>query len=148
MVIHEMTDAECVEVLRRTSMGRLGCSLEDQPYIVPISFSYESNYIYVLSTFGKKIEWMRTNPKVCLAVEEMKNDSEWTSVLANGIYQELREPQFTDEREDARKLLEKRTRWWQTAFAERQAKSDDELIAPIFFRIEIMSLSGLRAGTT
>jgi len=66
--------------MRRTSkagiVGRIACSSKDQPYVVPISFSYESpSHIYIFSTFGKKIEWMRRNPKVCLEVDEIANRS-------------------------------------------------------------------------
>jgi nitroimidazol reductase NimA-like FMN-containing flavoprotein (pyridoxamine 5'-phosphate oxidase superfamily) len=66
-------------------------------------------------------------------------------MVANGSYQELSEPQFTDERKRARQLLNRRIRWWQTALAERQAKSQDALIEPLFFRIHVDALSGLRA---
>ncbi len=104
MVINKMSEKECAALLARASLGRLGCSLDNQPYVVPISFAYEPNYIYVLSTFGQKIEWMRANPKVCVEVEEVASESEWVSVIANGRYQELPEPEYTAEREHARKL--------------------------------------------
>lgn len=110
--------------------------------MVPLYFAYEDEHLYVLSTLGQKIEWMRKNPRVCVQVDEMKNDTNWASVIVNGSYQELREP---DARKRARKLLDNRVRWWQAALAERQAKSDDELIEPLFFRIHVDSLSGLRA---
>ena len=119
--------------------------MSDQPYVVPIYVAFESGYIYALSTFGQKIEWMRTNPKVCVEIDEIVGESEWISVLVNGRYEELREPQFTEERAHARELLEKRHRWWQTAFAERQLRSADQLVDPIMFRIEIVSVTGLRA---
>ena len=145
MVINEMTANECGALLARASLGRLGCSLDNQPYVVPIRFAYEADDIYALSTLGQKIEWMRANPKVCLEVDEIENQSQWMSVIATGLYQELREPQFTDEREHARKLLGKRYRWWQDALAERQLKLGDDSVAPLFFRIHIDSISGLRA---
>ena len=73
-------------------------------------------------TLGQKNEWMRANPKVCLEVDEITNQSEWMSVIASGRYQELPEPQFTAEREHARKLLGKRHLWWQNALGERQSE--------------------------
>ncbi len=145
MVINKMTEKECGELLARASLGRLGCSLDNQPYVVPIYFAYEPDYIYVLSTFGQKIEWMRANPKVCVEVEEIARQSEWMSVIANGRYQELPEPQYTAEREHARQLLGKRHRWWQNPFAERQLRAGDDLIDPLFFRIHTDSMTGLRA---
>jgi uncharacterized protein len=145
MVINEMTQKECGGFLASASLGRLGCSLDNQPYVVPINFVYEPDYIYVLSTFGQKTEWMRANPKVCLEVDEITNQSQWISVIANGHYQELPEPQYTVEREHGRKLLGKRYHWWQSALAERQLKLGDDSIAPFFFRIHIDSMTGLRA---
>jgi nitroimidazol reductase NimA-like FMN-containing flavoprotein (pyridoxamine 5'-phosphate oxidase superfamily) len=145
MVIHEMTGEECQAVLAGASMGRLGCSLDNQPYVVPIYFAYEPDYIYVLSTLGQKIKWMRANPKVCVEIEEAPSQSQWVSVIANGRYQELPEPQYSTERAHARKLLEKRHGWWLNALAERRAKSSDDWIEPLFFRIRIDSMTGLRA---
>jgi uncharacterized protein len=106
-IINEMTEKECRAVLARGSIGRIGCALEDQPYVVPIYFAYEPDYVYVLSTFGQKIEWMRVNPKVCIQVDEIASQLQWVSVIANGIYEELPEPQFSDERTHARNLLQK-----------------------------------------
>ena len=143
MEINEMTQDACRSVLTRVSMGRLGCSLENQPYVVPICFAYETDYIYVFSTLGKKIKWMRVNPKVCIQIDELTNQFQWVSVIANGTYQELPEPQYEVERTHARKLLEKRSRWWLNALAERRIRSRDDLITPLFFRVHIDSVTGL-----
>lgn len=146
MVVHEMTEEECRALLSQGSMGRLGCSSENQPYVVPVSFAYEADYIYVFSTFGQKIEWMRANPKVCMQTDEIAYDSQWASVIVYGRYQELPEPRYTAERDHARELLEKRNRWWLEALGERRVKSSKDIsIAPLFFRIQIDSMTGLRA---
>jgi nitroimidazol reductase NimA-like FMN-containing flavoprotein (pyridoxamine 5'-phosphate oxidase superfamily) len=146
MTIDKMTESECREVLGRTSIGRLGCSLDNQPYVLPIYFGFEADYAYVLSTLGQKIEWMRANPKVCLEIDEIRSESEWVSVIANGTYQELPEPQYAEERDHARKLLEKRYHWWINVMAQRRLNADDESITPLFFRIHVDSITGLRAG--
>jgi nitroimidazol reductase NimA-like FMN-containing flavoprotein (pyridoxamine 5'-phosphate oxidase superfamily) len=145
MVITQMAEEECRAFLASASFGRLGCSREDQPYVLPIYFAYEPDFIYVLSTFGQKNEWMRANPKVCLEVDEIANQSEWTSVIAIGRYQELPEPQYTAEREHARALLKKHSQWWQNALGERQLRLGDHAIAPLFFRIHVDSITGLCA---
>jgi uncharacterized protein len=145
MVISEMTEKECRDLLARNSIGRLGCAQDNRPYVVPIYLAYDIDYFYVLSTLGQKIEWMRANPNVCVQMDEITGESQWSSVIVNGSYEELREPQFTDELAHARKLLEKRHRWWQNPLAERQLRTGDELIAPIVFRIQINSMTGLRA---
>ena len=145
MVIKEMTQEECRASLASASLGRLGCSLDNQPYVLPIYFAYEPDYVYALSTLGQKIKWMRANPKVCLEVDEIANQFQWTSVVATGRYEELPEPQYTAEQEHARMLLGKRYQWWLNALAERQLRLGDDAITPFFFRIHIDSMTGLRA---
>lgn len=111
MTINELTAAECSEFLSRVSLGRLACSLDDQPYVVPIFLAHDAGYLHALSTVGQKIKWMRKNPKVCVQVDEIQSQSQWTSVVVNGQYQELVEPRYSSELAHARKLLEKHLRW-------------------------------------
>jgi hypothetical protein len=132
-------------MLGRVSVGRLGCSLGDQPYVVPVAFSYEGDCIYIFSTLGKKIKWMRQNPKVCLQADEVGNRRNWFSVIVTGTYLELRKPQYTAQREHAKEQLAQYSHYWQTALAERRAQTSDLSIEPVFFRIDIESMSGLQA---
>jgi nitroimidazol reductase NimA-like FMN-containing flavoprotein (pyridoxamine 5'-phosphate oxidase superfamily) len=145
MEVNEMPAEECKAVLEHASLGRLGCSYENQPYVVPIHFAYDSGYLYVFSTFGQKVKWMRANPKVCVQTDQAQNQSEWISVIVNGEYEELAGPQYTAERKHASSLLAKRGHWWLNALGERQMRVGDKSIEPLFFRIRIHSMSGLRA---
>jgi len=144
MRIIEMSQQECRELLKRVSIGRLGCSLDDQPYVVPVGFSYEPAYIYIFSTLGKKIKWMRQNPKVCLQADEIGNRSNWLSVIVTGTYLELREPQYTAQLEHALEQLEQYSEWWRNPLAQRREQTRDLSIETVFFRIDIGSMSGLR----
>jgi uncharacterized protein len=145
MQINEMKTEECNAFLERISIGRLACSFENQPYVVPIYFACEKGYIYVFSTLGQKVKWMRANPKVCVQADEIQNQREWISVIVDGESQELAEPQYRAERQHASALLARRHHWWLSAFGERQARVGDKAIEPLFFRIRIYSVSGLRA---
>src|SRR5215470_8883094 len=142
MEVIKLTETECFDVLARAPMGRLGCSLDNQPYVVPLNFVYDKNHIYVFSTYGKKIEYMRANPNVCMQVDEIRGQAQWTSVIANGVYQELPENLFETERAHARKLLQDRHRWWLNALAERRSEVEDVSIMPLFFRIRVESVTG------
>ena len=102
MRITPISQDYCIELLNRVSIGRLACSLDNQPYVVPVRFAYEPGYRYFFSTVGKKIKWMRKNPKVCLQVDEIGNLANWTSVVVDGTYLELADPQYTSEREHAK----------------------------------------------
>jgi uncharacterized protein len=145
MEVNEMSAQECQGVLEHASLGRLGCSYENQPYVVPIHFAYEDGYLYVFSTFGQKVKWMRANPKVCVQTDQIEHQGEWISVIVNGQYEELPEPQYTAERKHASSLLAKRSHWWLNALGERQMRVGDKLVEPLLFRIRIQSMSGLRA---
>jgi nitroimidazol reductase NimA-like FMN-containing flavoprotein (pyridoxamine 5'-phosphate oxidase superfamily) len=144
MRIIPISQQECSELLKRVSIGRLACSLKDQPYVVPVAFSYETEWIYIFSTLGKKIKWMRQNPKVCLQADEIGNRSNWLSVIVTGTYLELREPQYTAQREHALEQLAQYSEWWRNPLAERRELTSDLSIEPVFFRIDIGSMTGLR----
>ena len=145
MQVVPISEQECGKLLKRVSIGRLACSLDNQPYVVPVAFSYEPGCIYVFSTLGKKIKCMRENPKVCLQVDEIGNLSNWLSVIVMGTYLELGELQYPAQREHARELLAQFSEWWRTPLAERREQTSDLSIEPVFFRIDILSMSGLRA---
>jgi nitroimidazol reductase NimA-like FMN-containing flavoprotein (pyridoxamine 5'-phosphate oxidase superfamily) len=145
MRIVAISQQECSDVLKRVSIGRLACSLNDQPYVVPVTFSYEPNSLYIFSTVGKKIKWMRQNPKVSLQADEIGNGSNWTSVIVTGTFLELPEPQYTAQREHALEQLAQYSEWWRNPLAERREETSDISIEPVFFRIDINSMSGLGA---
>jgi uncharacterized protein len=144
MRIIAISQSECRELLERVSIGRLACSLDNQPYIVPVAFSYEPDWVYIFSTLGQKIEWMRQNPKVCLQVDEIGNRSSWVRVIVTGTYLELSETQYPAQREHAMEQLAQYAEWWRNPLAQRRELTSDLAIEPVFFRIDIKSMSGLR----
>lgn len=146
MVIHELTAAECEEFLGRATVGRLGCARKGQPYIVPVSvyFGREENCLYGFSTVGKKIEWMRENPSVCVEVDAIADQYQWTTVLVIGRYEEL---DTSEEQRRARQralaLFQEESRWWLPASA--TLSSGVQHPSPVVYRIHISSVSGRRA---
>jgi uncharacterized protein len=146
MLIRDMTPQECRHLLARTGFGRLACARDNQPFIVPVYFAYEPDHLYGFTTAGRKIEWMRANPKVCVEVDEVENHFQWMSVIVTGRYQELpNTPEFSSERIHALTILEKRHLWWQTAFATQQLPTRDQNAEPLFYCIHIDSMTGHRA---
>lgn len=147
MQITEMTPRECREALEQIGFGRLGCARGNQPYVVPVYFVYDQEYLYAFSTFGRKIIWMRQNPQVCVEVDEVKTHYHWTSVIAMGEYEELSDtPEHQGARFFAQLLLEKRSLWWQIAYASNGLRGHPDVPPPIFFRIRIQEISGYRAA--
>lgn len=144
MLISKMKSEECREFLARHEVGRLACTRGSQPYIVPIYFVYESDHLYGFTTAGRKVDWMRENPLICVQVDELVSEESWTSVIVLGRYEELSE--YSAERNKAQSLLVKRTSWWMTAYAASVVRSRAESPLPVFYRIPIAEITGLRAS--
>jgi nitroimidazol reductase NimA-like FMN-containing flavoprotein (pyridoxamine 5'-phosphate oxidase superfamily) len=147
MLIHDMTAGECREILARSGIGRLACTRDNVPYIVPIYFAYEPDHLYGFSTVGRKIEWMRANPNVCVELDDIQDHTLWTSIIIHGRYQELPDtPEYQAERRQAQMLLEKRFLWWQTAHAAEQLRRRNGKPSPVvFYCIHVEEISGRRA---
>ena len=119
--------------------------MDNEPYIVPIYFAYELDHLYGFSTPGRKLELMRSNPKVCVEADEITNHFQWTSVIVSGQFEEFPDrPEFREKRLNAEQELEKRMLWWQTAYASRGLRTDDAS-TPIFYSIQISAMTGRRA---
>lgn len=146
MLILELTNKECVEMLTRLSFGRLGCSRDNQPYVVPFNFAYHERHLYSVAALGQKIEWMGTNPLVCVEADEIIDDDHWTSVVVQGRYEELPDtPEWSVERELAYALLQRRVMWWEPACVRETHLVAVEQVIPMYYRIHIDRVTGRRA---
>ena len=142
MLISELSGDESLDFLARMRFGRLACAKGDQPYIIPIFFAYDDHRVYCASTLGRKIEWMRTNPLVCLECEELTTDRVWASLIVFGRYEELPNlPENESARRVAERLFQKHPMWWEPATA---PLAGHERRPPIVFRIHVDSLTGRR----
>lgn len=145
MLILELTNKECVEMLTRLSFGRLGCSRDNQPYVVPFNFAYHERHLYSVAALGQKIEWMGTNPLVCVEADEIIDDDHWTSVVVQGRYEELPDtPEWSVERELAYALLQRRVMWWEPACVRETHSVAVEQVIPMYYRIHIDRVTGRR----
>ena len=144
--IHELTYQECRHILQKACVGRLGCARDNQPYVVPIHFDFNDTYIYGFTTLGQKIEWMRSNPLVCLEVDEEINNQQWTSIIIFGRYEELPDtPEHLAARTHAYAFLQKRAMWWEPAYISAEHRDQPHSLIPIFYRIHIDKMTGHRA---
>ena len=92
-MIHKLTEPEIEEILKDNIYGHLGCNDGLNTYIFPINYLYDGTYITCHSQMGFKIEVMQKNARVCLQVDEVKDDKNWKSVMVLGEYRELTEEQ-------------------------------------------------------
>lgn len=142
-IILEMTKSECSELLQSARLGRLACSRDGQPYVVPISMAVVSEQIFGFSLEGRKVAWMRDNPKVCVQADEFDKSNGWRSVVVYGRFEELPDRiGWKVEREKARTVLARDSEWWLPGGLKPVAKGG---AAPVFFRIVIDEMTGRQA---
>ena len=177
MFIQEMSESDCFKALKRATFGRLACAHDNQPYIVPIYFVYEGScpfgFLYGFTTLGMKVQWMRSNPLVCVELDEVVNSEQWTSIVIFGKYEEVPELPDTPEwdqgqrrahepsqpmirpvsstpgqqaRLHAYELLQPHAEWWEPGLASRTHPNPDQPLTPIFYRIRIHRVTGRRAA--
>ena len=62
----EITDIKSIEkIIQKSKVCRLGLSLNDTPYIVPVCFGYRAKTLYFHSAQeGKKIDIIKKNKKL------------------------------------------------------------------------------------
>lgn len=97
----ELNNEQIENVLQSQVHGMLSCVDGDKPYIVPLSYAYDGQFIYCQSKEGKKLRILRKNPNICFQVLIMSGMNNWKSVIVYGIFEEL----TTSNAIEARKLL-------------------------------------------
>lgn len=98
----QLTTDEIENLLRTSVIGRIGCSDGNLIYVVPISYVYDSNFVYGYTHEGLKTTILRKNPAVCFEVERLDNLANWQTVIAHGTFEELTDPAL---RQDALQKL-------------------------------------------
>ena len=86
MSAEEMTSKEIDQFLTCARVGRLGISLENGPYIIPVGYAYANGKIFFHTcNKGMKMDAIRRNPNVCFEVDEALSDtSMYKSVIIFG----------------------------------------------------------------
>lgn len=136
----DLNQEECREFLQSSNFGRIACSKNDQPYIVPFNFAFDGkHHLYAFSTLGQKILWMRDNPLVCVEVEKITHEDNWTTVIVFGQYEEVTEK--ADLKEFSRELLANRPKWWKPAYLAGSHRQEFEE-KPVYFRVSIEKITG------
>lgn len=88
-MVGNLTDIQIDELLSRQLVGRIGCSIHNMIYVVPISYAYNGNSIYAHTYEGLKLEAMRFNPNVCFEVDDYTDMGNWQSVITWGRFEEI-----------------------------------------------------------
>ncbi|MEJ2585320.1 MAG: pyridoxamine 5'-phosphate oxidase family protein [Robiginitalea sp.] len=146
-MIKDLSEARIKKLLQSNFIGSLGFIAQKTPYVLPVTYYYDpgQNAVISYAMEGHKIAAMRENPQVSLLVYEQESITEWRSVLAHGIFEELHQI-------DAKFYLREFSRGVQQLLKQREgrsapfiedfsSKSESEGI-PIVYRIRIVDWSG------
>ena len=92
--IYVLPDHEIERLLSTALVGRIACCAtefdgEARPYVVPLAYGYDGESVYAFSGMGRKIHIMRAQPLVSFEVDEAISEDRWSSVIADGAYEEL-----------------------------------------------------------
>jgi nitroimidazol reductase NimA-like FMN-containing flavoprotein (pyridoxamine 5'-phosphate oxidase superfamily) len=88
----QLNNEDIENLLRKSVLGRIGCTDGDSTYVVPISYAYDGKYIYCHTCEGKKIDMLRKNPLACFEVEHIPDLGNWQTVITHGVFEELTDP--------------------------------------------------------
>jgi nitroimidazol reductase NimA-like FMN-containing flavoprotein (pyridoxamine 5'-phosphate oxidase superfamily) len=102
-MLRELNDTQIEALLKDQLIGRIGCHSAETMYVVPVNYVYDGTNIYCHSVKGMKIDMMRENPQICFEVDNIKDVTNWQSVIAWGKFEEI------TEMEEKQQVLQKLT---------------------------------------
>jgi len=144
-MLGELSNQKIESILTSQVLGRLACCDGGQPYITPVTYTYDGKYIYGQTNDGKKLGILRKNPKVCFEVDIMTNMRDWESVIVYGKFEELED----EKAEEARNILFGRVFSLMTSSTIHAHEhgvtgkiDDSNRIKHVMYRIEIKKTTG------
>jgi hypothetical protein len=144
-MLGNLSHTQILNVLSSQVMGRLACTDGKHPYIVPVTYTYDGEYIYGQSNEGTKLKILRKNPNVCFEVDMMTDMANWQCVLVFGKFEELK----MEEEKKARDILFSRVFTLMTSSTihphEHEVKGeldDTNRVKRVMYRINIEKMTG------
>ena len=140
-MIGRLTPEQSYALLRGCRVAHLGLVSGGDPYVVPINYAFDGEYVYFHSLPGKKVDAVRAHPRVCVQVEEVEGDCNWRSVLAFGQCEEVR---GSADRAHALGLL--LSLFPHLTPVESLMAGDAGAPAPLAFRVHVERVTGMCEG--
>lgn len=95
-MVRELTQSEISSFIDSQRFARLGCHVDGETYVVPITYARQGDRIVGQTKSGKKVDMMHKNPLVCIQLDEVKSFCEWKSVICWGRFEELKGQEAND----------------------------------------------------
>jgi nitroimidazol reductase NimA-like FMN-containing flavoprotein (pyridoxamine 5'-phosphate oxidase superfamily) len=144
-MLGQLNEIQINNILSSQVIGRIACTNGKQPYIVPVTYTYNGEYIYGQTNEGTKLDILRRNSAVCFEVDTMSDMRNWQSVVVYGDFEELK----GEDAEKAHAILFDRVYPLATSSTihtygheERGILDDGTRIKPVMYRIKITKITG------
>lgn len=95
-VVQKIGRSECWDLLRSTSLARIGYRLRGRTRIAPINYVVDGSRIVFRTAEGSKFSALQIEDDVALQTDQYDEDSAW-SVLAHGTAREITDEPGTAE---------------------------------------------------
>lgn len=83
--MHEITRDEALAILEEVPVAHLAMIDDGEPYVTPMSFIVEDDFIYFRTMPGRKLDALMSNPRVCVEASVYDEDTgDWDSVIVRG----------------------------------------------------------------
>lgn len=140
-MLRMLSEQETRRMFQAARVVRLGCIVDDEPYVVPINCHLEGEYLYSHSLPGLKISGLRANARACVQVDEIESDLHWRSAIAFGKFEEI-----TKANERAEILTKLLRDFPLLTPVESAIAVDGAAPQVVVFRIKIERLTGVSEG--
>ena len=140
-MISRLSPEQSYALLRGGRVARLGVVACGEPYVVPVNYAFDGEYVYFHSLPGRKVEAVREEPRVCVQVDDIQGDYCWRSVNAFGRCEEVRDGAG---RAHALRLL--LSLFPRLTPVESLMAADAGSPAPLAFRVRVERVTGLGEG--
>jgi len=141
------------KVIAKAQVCRLGLCKDNMPYIVPVSFGYDGEYIYFHTAFeGMKLDYIAFNNRVCFEFEhdvrvipDANEACKWSfsfySVIGFGTVEEIVDPQrkvyalnqimqhYSDREWNCNEKLVEKVRLWSISIEQITGKQSKDKVA-------------------
>ena len=141
------TSREMELLLERMPVGRLAVTTEEGPYIVAVNYLFFAGSIYFHSGMaGRKIDALRTDPRVCFMVDEIGPQVLWEQGCGiSQLYKSVvcfGKVEFVEEQAEKRAILEKMVQRYVPSRYPISPMKDENIKKTAVVRIIIDSMSG------
>ena len=136
----EMTRDEIEELLSEQFVVRLGCTREEEIFVVPVAYAWDGTSILAFSYEGRKLEMMRAEPHVCIEIDDVEHFGRWRSVIGWGRFEVLEGDERRQAKEALARRLEPVIRDSRSRSRLERGMADDP--PPTVFRIRLDTMTG------